>query len=125
MAKASRFYFEDELTFDQKAAEKFLKPEGLALMMEIKSRLEEAKVFAKEDLESVFATFLAEKKIKLGDIAQPLRIALTGSSVSPGLFEVMEVLGRERVLSRIDRAISFISMEAETKRDKARETTPV
>ena len=125
MAKASRFYFEDGLTFDQKAVEKFLKPEGLALMMEIKSRLEEAKVFAKEDLESVFATFLAERKIKLGDIAQPLRIALTGSSVSPGLFEVMEVLGKERVLSRIDRAISFISREEETKRGKTRETSPV
>lgn len=108
MAKASRFYFEDGLTFDQKAVEKFLKPESLALITEIKGRLQGAKAFAKEDLESVFALFIAEKKIKLGDIAQPLRIALTGSSVSPGLFEVMEVLGKERVLSRIERVVSFI-----------------
>ena len=124
MAKASRFYFEDALTFDQKAVEKFLKPEGVALMTEIKSRLEEAKVFAKEDLESVFALFLAEKKIKLGDIAQPLRIALTGSSVSPGLFEVMEVLGKERVLSRIERAISSISPGDEACARGERESQP-
>ena len=125
MAKASRFYFEDGLTFDQKAVEKFFRPESVALMTEIKSRLEEARAFGKEDLEEVFAIFLAEKKIKLGDIAQPLRIALTGSSVSPGLFEVMGVLGKERVLSRIETAISFISPKEETKRDKARETSPI
>jgi glutamyl-tRNA synthetase len=108
MARAAHFYFNDGLTYEHKAAEKFLKPEGLSLMKELRSRLEEVKSFTKEDLESVFALFLSDKKIKLGDIAQPLRIALTGSSVSPGLFEIMEVLGKERVLARIERALSFI-----------------
>lgn len=109
MARASRFYFEEELTYDQKAVQRFLKPEGLSLMAEIQIRLEGTKAFTKEGLEHLFAQFLTEKKIKLGDIAQPLRIALTGSSVSPGLFEVMEVLGKGRVLKRIERAIKLMS----------------
>jgi glutamyl-tRNA synthetase len=125
MARAAHFYFNDELTYEQKAAEKFLKPEGIALMKELKIRLEEAKAFTKEGLEGVFALFLTDKKIKLGDIAQPLRIALTGSSVSPGLFEIMEVLGKHRVLARIDRAIIFMSPMDVTSFKGTQETSPV
>jgi glutamyl-tRNA synthetase len=125
MAKASRFYFEEELSYDQKAAERFLKPGSLALMMEIKARLEEAKTFAKQDLESIFALFLTDKNIKLGDIAQPLRVALTGSSVSPGLFEVMEVLGKDRVLARIERAVTSMSLKDAASSKRTLETSPV
>ncbi len=107
MARAAQFYFNNELTYEQKAAEKFLNPESQALMKEIKGRLEEARTFHKEELESILSLFVVDKKIKLGEIAQPLRIALTGSSVSPGLFEVMEVLGKQRVLARIEKAVSF------------------
>ena len=51
---------------------------------------------------------LGEKEIKLGKIAQPLRVALTGKSASPGLFEVMEVLGKEKVVARIQKAVAHI-----------------
>jgi glutamyl-tRNA synthetase len=47
-------------------------------------------------------------EIKLGKIAQPVRMALTGTRVSPGIFEIMGVLGRERVLARLDKAILYI-----------------
>jgi glutamyl-tRNA synthetase len=49
-------------------------------------------------------TFAGEAGVKLGDIAQPLRAALTGSTASPGIFEVMEVLGREEALTRVEAA---------------------
>ncbi len=52
-------------------------------------------------LEGIVRDFVAEKKIKLGDAAQPLRAALTGKATSPGIFDVLEVLGREESLARL------------------------
>jgi glutamyl-tRNA synthetase len=109
MAESARFYFEEDLKYDEKADRKFLKPEIAPLMLETRIRIENMSEFTQEDLESLFLSILNEKKIKLGDIAQPLRVALTGTSVSPGLFEVMEVLGREEALWRIDRALRHIA----------------
>jgi glutamyl-tRNA synthetase len=108
MAEGARFYFETAVTYEEKADGKFLKPNVLELMREILARLQEADDFTQQGLESVFLSFLEEKQIKLGKIAQPLRVALTGKSASPGLFEVMEVLGKEKVVSRIQRAVAHI-----------------
>lgn len=109
MAESARFYFEKDLRYEEKADRKFLKPEIVPLMRETRARLESAGDFTQKSLEGLFARLLEEKKIKLGEIAQPLRVALTGTSVSPGLFEVMEVLGKETVLRRIDRALAHIA----------------
>ena len=65
--------------------------------------------FTRKDLENVFLDFIENKGIKLGRIAQPLRVALTGTGVSPGLFEVMEVLGKDRVIMRIERALENLA----------------
>ena len=60
-----------------------------------------------QSLEECVREFAAEKGIKLGSVAQPLRAALTGSTASPGIFEVMEVLGREETLGRIADALDL------------------
>jgi glutamyl-tRNA synthetase len=80
-------------------------------MQETRVRLENTADFTQKSLEGVFLRILDEKKIKLGEIAQPLRVALTGTSVSPGLFEVMEVLGQETVLRRMDKALRHIAQK--------------
>ncbi|MBV8451414.1 MAG: hypothetical protein JOZ29_03975 [Deltaproteobacteria bacterium] len=49
--------------------------------------------------------------MKLGQLAQPVRVALTGGSVSPGIYEVIAVLGRERTVTRLARAMEFISRQ--------------
>jgi glutamyl-tRNA synthetase len=51
---------------------------------------------------------MREHRLALGEIAQPVRVALTGSTASPGIFEVMEVLGKKRTLSRLDRALTMM-----------------
>jgi glutamyl-tRNA synthetase len=111
MAHNARFYFLEDLAYEPLAAAKFLKPEALGLMRDIKARLDRLPEFTQKDLEKVFLQFLEEKQIKLGKIAQPLRFALTGSSVSPGLFEVMEALGRQKVMKRIERALAYIGKD--------------
>jgi glutamyl-tRNA synthetase len=108
MAEAARFYFEDPVTYDEKAAPKFLTTETLPQLEAMRGVLEKVEGFSQPALEKVFSSFLETTGLKLKTIAQPLRVALTGRTASPGLFEVMEVLGRQRVLRRLDQAISFI-----------------
>jgi len=108
MAEKSKFYFVDDLSYDEEADKKFLTSEAAVLMSEILSRLESINVFSQQAIEDTFSAYLDEKKIKLKQIAQSLRVALTGSSVSPGIFEIMEVLGKEETIKRIETAISHI-----------------
>jgi glutamyl-tRNA synthetase len=87
---------------DAKAA-KLLTPEARLLLAELPKRLEGVE-WQPEPLEAEIRSFADEHGIKLGSVAQPLRAALTGSVASPGIFIVMEVLGREEALGRIAEA---------------------
>jgi glutamyl-tRNA synthetase len=64
--------------------------------------------FDKESIEAFLKNFIEEQKIKFKAIAQPLRVALTGKTVSPGIDEIMVTLGRQRVMQRINDAIAYI-----------------
>ena len=112
MAEAARFYFQEEVTYEKQGDDKFLKPDVLVLFERLGNRLEKTSQFDQENLEKIFVSFLEENEIKLKNIAQPLRVALTGRTASPGIFEVMEVLGKEKVLKRIDKAVAHIRSKA-------------
>ncbi len=107
MAEMAEFFLveDKDLVFDQKAVEKFLTPETKTCLGEIASRLESLDSFDQKTLEQEFGDYIREKEIKFKVIAQPLRVAITGKTASPGLFETMEVLGRERVVIRLKNAI--------------------
>jgi glutamyl-tRNA synthetase len=107
MAEKSLFYFK-EITYEPEADRKFLVSESLHLLEELLSVLTGAKPFTKDRLERILATFMETQGIKLGVVAQPLRVALTGTTVSPGIFEVMEVMGRDMVIARLSKAIAHI-----------------
>ncbi len=68
----------------------------------------ESEIINNDSVQSVFDQIMKEHEIKLGKLAQPVRVALTGSSVSPGIFDVIHVLGRERTLKRLQDAINRI-----------------
>jgi glutamyl-tRNA synthetase len=88
------------LTLDEKAA-KLLDAEGRASLAELLSQLEAAPDWQAPALESLVRTYAERTGAKLGKVAQPLRVVLTGSTVSPPVFDVMAVLGREEALARI------------------------
>ena len=108
MAEGALFYFQDELTYDEKGDNKFLNPTALDLFEALSDRLENWADFTEKGLETLFLQFLEDKQIKLGKIAQPLRVALTGKTASPGIFEVMSVLGKAKILERITKAVQHI-----------------
>jgi glutamyl-tRNA synthetase len=108
MAEAARFYYQEEITFEEKAAKKFLKSAALEPLWLITEKLEALADYTQESLEEVFKDVMDQTGLKLGKIAQPLRVALTGKTASPGIFEIIAILGKERVIPRLKKAIQFI-----------------
>ncbi|MES4784687.1 MAG: glutamate--tRNA ligase [Nitrospiraceae bacterium] len=93
-----------EITLEP-AAEKFLTPAIAPALRKLTSRIEALADFSKTELEAAFKQVLAEEGLKMGELAQPVRVALTGRTATPGLFEVMELFGRERTLVRLKKGI--------------------
>ncbi len=112
MADGMRFYFTDTVTYDPKGERKFLKPAMIPLFSQIIECLEALDNFEESRVETCFKAVMERNQIKLGKIAQPVRVALTGKTVSPGLFEVMEVLGKERTISRLRNALKTLEQKA-------------
>ncbi len=122
MAEGAGFYFRDEFTYDEKAARKFLKPETASLLQLLTERLEALTEFTTEAIGVIFEAVMNERDLKLGKVAQPVRVALTGGTVSPGIFETIEALGREKTLERLKRALIFIQDTASARPASPEET---
>ena len=108
MADSSAFFFKEEIDYDKKAADKFLKPETVEILESLVNSLDKLETFSHQAIENIFRDISTRKETKLGKIAQPVRVSLTGTTASPGLFEVIEILGKEKVLFRLRNAIEFI-----------------
>ncbi len=112
MAESSLFYFTERVEFDEKAEKKFLIPERADTLELIKERLKGLEPFTAEHIQGIFEEILKEGGLKLKDIAQPVRVALTGRTVSPGIFETIEAMGRELTIKRLESAIRRIKHRA-------------
>lgn len=100
------FYLNEAIEIDPKAAAKFLKPEIAEPLAILAGELEAiGGDFNEIAVQSGFERVLARFNLKLGQLAQPVRVALTGGTVSPGIYEVIAVLGRERTVARLRSAV--------------------
>jgi glutamyl-tRNA synthetase len=104
------FLFEEPVT-DEKAWRKVMKDGALPLLRDALAALRDAPSFEPEELERALGRVLAEHDVKPGKLYQPIRVAITGTSVSPGIFESLAALGRERTLERLERAVERLSAE--------------
>ncbi len=91
----------ETVTIDEAAAAKYLKAAIVPALKEFADLVEAEQDFSKETLETVLQDLIERQGLKMGKIAQPLRVALTGRTVSPGIYEVMALLGKDRTLQRI------------------------
>ena len=108
MAQGAAFYYQDDVTFDEKAADKFLKPDIKAILQKSADYIEGLEAYTQEELENVFKRIMEETDLKFGKIAQPLRVAITGTTMSPGIFEMLLALGKDKTIQRIKSAIQLI-----------------
>ena len=100
----ARYLFTEDYPVSEKAQRKL--EEGLPLLKELYPRLRTQEEWTEAALEALLRGFAAEKGVKLGQVAQPLRAALTGRLETPGLFEILALLGKERALRRLERALA-------------------
>lgn len=102
-ADALDYYFREPPVFDEKAKAKFLVSTAAPLLRELAAALEPAEPWGAPALEERFRHWTEARGLTMKDVAQPARVALSGRSASPGLFDVMAVLGKERSLARLNR----------------------
>jgi len=101
LADFCRFYLVDTVELDPKAAAKHLTTEIGPVLDDLIGRLAALPRWDTGTLEGAFQATLAAHGLALGKLAQPVRVAVTGGTVSPGIYEVLDVLGRERALARL------------------------
>ncbi len=105
MAEKSAFFFKQQVEFDEKARNKFLTDEAKPLIEKIITELAALESYSVENIESLFKKIVEEEGMKLGKLAQPVRVALTGATVSPGIYDVILLLGKEETLKRLKNVV--------------------
>ena len=100
-------FLKDEPEMDPKARKKFLGPERVPVLERVLALVEDRGVDQPEAMEQAIRELGEELELKLKDIAQPVRVALTGRTFSPGIFEVMAILGADKVKTRLKRALAL------------------
>ena len=108
MADLMEFYFRHEIVYEEKASEKFLGKETAPLFEEILQALSKVENLDKEHSHRLIEELAERRSEGLVKIAQPLRVALTGKTASPPMDEVMEALGKEEIVRRIEKAVAYI-----------------
>ncbi len=108
MANASRYFYQEFETYDEKAAKKAFSEGSDNVLLELKNAFAALDLWEKEALHDVVKNTAEKLALGLGKVAQPLRVAVCGSGVSPSINITLALLGREKTVARLQRAISYI-----------------
>ncbi len=112
--KKSKFLFveNDKIKYDEKAVKKVLKKhDGLAMLKIVRDKLAVMDELTEEKIETMLRSLAEEKQVGLGKVAQPLRVAICGTTISPPIFDSVKMLGKEDTLARIDIALEKFRSE--------------
>jgi glutamyl-tRNA synthetase len=112
MAELAHCYYEEYEDFDPKSARSFLSPAARDGLVAVRQALAALPVWSSEGAEAAVKDAAAKLGLKLGVVAQPLRVALTGRAASPGIGQTLELVGQARAQQRIDRALKYIDGSA-------------
>jgi glutamyl-tRNA synthetase len=107
VVQGARYYYAP-IELDPKAREKFLTPAAKPVLQEVRGGIAALPALDLEPLERIFQVAAESRGLGLGKVAQPVRVALTGGTASPGIYDVVQILGREEALQRLDDALRLI-----------------
>ena len=114
--RKSRFLYlaDEQIEYDEKAIKKvLLKNDGLAVLAIVRDKLSAMEQFTVGNIEVMLRGLAEEKQVGLGKVAQPLRVAICGTTISPPIFDSVQMLGKERTLKRIDNTIRTVKAKAQ------------
>ncbi|MBC8412510.1 MAG: glutamate--tRNA ligase [Nitrospira sp.] len=109
LAQSLSYYIEEDVQYDEKAKNKFLTLESRPLLKALIDGLEMIDDLSAESVEAVFNEVAEKHEVKLGKVAQPARVAFTGITKSPGIFDIVIILGKEKSVRRLRKAMEGIS----------------
>jgi len=109
MAEMAAFFFTDDFPFDENAKSKFLTPSTKPILERFLNEFNSLPTFDENEQRRIFEAMAKDGGKKLVEVIQPVRVALCGRTASPGIFEVVSILGRENVVKRIQKAIASIA----------------
>lgn len=109
MAEKSRYFFKDEIQYDDVCVKKHLTPEVQPLLIAAKHYFESMTEWTKESLHQAIMSIAEGQGVKMGQLAQPLRVVVTGSTVSPSIDSTLQWIGKKRVLLRLNARIKILT----------------
>ena len=112
MAESSVYFYRDVEAYDEKAAQKNLNETSLPLLETVLADLQQLEDWQAESIHSVIKSCAEKQDVGMGKVAQPVRVAITGNTISPSLDAMLKLYGRERTLAAIERAIIWIKKHA-------------
>ena len=113
IVKLGRFFFGESLSYDPDAVKKRLRKEGVpAMLAELDSVLEQTEPYDLATLEKAVHDYAERSGRKMGDVVNPIRVAVTGQGVGPGLYDCLVILGRETCRARIRQALEMLQQAA-------------
>lgn len=113
MADSSEYFFADFDSYDEKSVKKHFKAASLPILQSIVEKLTALTEWTAENINTCIHIYSEESELKLGKIAPPIRVAVCGSANSPSIDITLELIGKERVINRLEKAISFITSQVE------------
>ena len=113
MANTSEYFFSDFEQYDEKSASKHLKQASLPILQSIKASFTDLQDWNAQNIQQCIHDYSQQSELKLGKIAPPVRVAVCGTANSPSIDITLELIGKERVIKRIDDAINYISSHVE------------
>jgi glutamyl-tRNA synthetase len=115
--KKSRFIFidNDDVQYDEKAVKKvLLKHDGLAILCAVGGRLAKLDEITPATIEGLLRVLAEERQVGLGKVAQPLRVAICGTTISPPIFDSVDILGIKNTLARVENALMKFEREVQS-----------
>lgn len=112
MCKDSRYFYEEAIKYDDDAVKKHLRPVILEPLEDLCIRLKVLDDWESEAIQQIINDVSAEYDINMGKIAQPLRVAVTGTSMSPAIAMTLNLLGKQRTIARLEFALNYIRERA-------------
>ena len=111
--KRMNFYYHDPECYNEKGVKKYFHPKTIQMLQAIMDKLNNEKDFHHDRIENIIRNMAEELKQSAAKLIHPLRLALTGDIASPGIFEIIEILGKNKVNIRINNAIQYIKSNIE------------
>ncbi len=109
MACKSEYFYREFENFEESAAKKHLRPIAAPLLEAVRAELTKVTDWSTETIHEIVANTAVSHDVKMGKVAQPLRVAVSGSGASPSIEVTLQLVGKWRTLTRIDRALAYIN----------------